>query len=103
MNVVGCRWVYCIKHRSDGSIDRYKACLVAKRFHQQQVVDFSNTFSPVVKPATIRTVLTVAISRGWSLQQLDVKNAFLHSILQEEVHMQQPPGSYAASTCMSSL
>ncbi|CAL2265123.1 unnamed protein product [Prunus armeniaca] len=91
-NTIGCKWVFWIKRTSDGRIEHYKARLVAKCFHQQPGIDYAETFSPVVKPATIRTVLTIAISRGWSLRQLDVKNAFLHGILHEDVYMAQPPG-----------
>ncbi|PRQ57405.1 putative RNA-directed DNA polymerase [Rosa chinensis] len=91
-NTVGCKWVFRVKWKSDGSIERYKARLVAKGFHQQQGIDYDETFSPVIKPATIRTVITLAVSRGWSLRQLDVKNAFLHGILKEDVYMVQPPG-----------
>ena len=81
-----------IKRRVDGSIDRYKACLVAKRFTQQEGIDYLETFSPVVKPATVRLVLTIVVTRGWFIHQLDVHNAFLNVILQEEVYIEQPPG-----------
>jgi hypothetical protein len=90
-NLIDCKWVYRIKKKADGSIDRYKARLVAKDFKQKYGIDYDDTFSPMVKIATIRTVLSISVSRGWSLWQLDVKNAFLHDILEEEVYMKQPP------------
>jgi histone deacetylase 1/2 len=70
--LIDCKWVYKIKRRSDGSIDHYKARLVAKGFKQHYGIDYEDTFSPVVKIATIRLVLSIAVSRGWTLRQLDV-------------------------------
>uniref|UniRef100_A0A2N9HRV5 Reverse transcriptase Ty1/copia-type domain-containing protein n=1 Tax=Fagus sylvatica TaxID=28930 RepID=A0A2N9HRV5_FAGSY len=91
-NVIGCKWVFRVKRTADGSVERNKARLVAKGFHQQSGVDYDETYSPVIKPTTVRTVLSIAISSGWSFRQIDIQNAFLHSNLSEEVFMSQPPG-----------
>ncbi|KAJ3704083.1 hypothetical protein LUZ61_007788 [Rhynchospora tenuis] len=91
-SVIGCKWVYKLKHNSDGSINRHKARLVAKGYNQIEGVDFFETYSPVVRPATIRLLLSLAVSSGWPVKQLDVHNAFLHGELSEEVFMQQPQG-----------
>ncbi|RVW63506.1 Retrovirus-related Pol polyprotein from transposon RE1 [Vitis vinifera] len=90
-NLVGCKWVFRIKRLLDGSIDRYKAKLVAKGFHQRPSVDYHDTFSPVIKPTTIRFVLSLVVSKGWQLRHLDVNNVFLQGHLSEDVYMTQPP------------
>jgi histone deacetylase 1/2 len=92
MNVIGSRWVCKIKRHADGQVTQYKARLVARSFTQQEEIDYLEMFSPVIKPITVRLVLTIAVSYGWNIHQLDVHNAFLNGILQEEVYMAQPPG-----------
>lgn len=90
--VIGCRWVLRVKFDADGSVNRYKARLVAKGFAQKAGQDYEETFSPVVRFDTVRTVLSVAASEGLQLMQFDVKTAFLYGILHEEVYMSQPEG-----------
>jgi hypothetical protein len=91
-NFITDKWVFTHKFLSDGTFDRYKAHWVLWDFTQRPGVDYGEIFSPVVKPATVRTVLTLATSRAWPIQQLDVKNAFLHDTLSEMVFCSQPTG-----------
>lgn len=84
--------MYKIKRKLDGSLDRHKARLVAKGFKQCYGIDYEDSFSPVVKAAIIRVILSIVVSKGWCLRQLNVHNAFLHGYLEEEVYMRQPPG-----------
>nr|GEX48371.1 ribonuclease H-like domain-containing protein [Tanacetum cinerariifolium] len=91
INVVLCMWLFRHKYLADGTLSRYKALLVANGSTQLEGVDVDETFSPVVKPETIRTVLSLATSRHWPVHQLDVKNEFLHGHLSETVYMHQPP------------
>jgi hypothetical protein len=84
--------VYKIKHKAYDTIDHYKARLVAKGFKQRYGIEYEDTFSLVVKIATIRIILSIAVSKNWSLRQLDVQNVFLHSVLEEDVFMKQQPG-----------
>src|SRR3954471_7555900 len=92
---ITCKWVYKIKTRSDGSLERYKARLVARGFQQEHDRDYDETFAPVAHMTTVRTLLAVSSVRQWSISQLDVQNAFLNGELREEVYMQPPQGYYA--------
>jgi Reverse transcriptase (RNA-dependent DNA polymerase) len=91
-NTVGCKWVYSIKHTPEGKVDRFKVRLVAKGYTQTYGVDYEETFAPVAKMNTIRTLISCAVNSRWDLCQLDVKNVFLHRDLKEEVYMEIPPG-----------
>ncbi|CAA7061321.1 unnamed protein product [Microthlaspi erraticum] len=92
MNVLGCRWIFTIKMKPEGELDKLKARLVAKGYDKEEGIDYLETYSPVVRTATIRMILDVATTKGWKLKQLDVSNAFLHGELKEPVFMTQPPG-----------
>jgi hypothetical protein len=91
-NVVTDKWIWTHKRRADCTLERYKACWVLQGFTQRLGVDYDETFSPVVKQATVRMVLSLALTRSWPVHQLDVKNAFLHDALTETVYCCQPAG-----------
>lgn len=88
MNVVSCKWVFRLKYKADGTIERHKARLVAKGFKQQAGIDFHETFSLVIKITTVRLLLSITVSRRWTIRQLDISNAFLHGNLEETVFME---------------
>ena len=89
--VVGCKWIYKIKSRSDGSIERYKTRLVAKDFTQEYGIDYEENFALIASISSVRALLAIAAASKWDLFQIDVKNAFLNRDLSEEVYMQPPP------------
>ena len=92
LNLLGVNGFFSVKLRSDGSLDRYKVHLVALGNKQEYGVDYEETFAPIAKMTMVRTILAIAASQSWRLHQMDVKNAFLHGDLQEEIYMKLPSG-----------
>ncbi|KAI0496003.1 hypothetical protein KFK09_022310 [Dendrobium nobile] len=90
--VLDCKWTFHKKFNSYGNVARFKARLVAQGNQQEYGIDYGETFSPVDKLPTIRVLFTIALSKGWPVQQLDVSNAFLHGQLTDTVYMAQPRG-----------
>ncbi|GKC55403.1 retrovirus-related pol polyprotein from transposon TNT 1-94 [Tanacetum coccineum] len=86
------KWVYKIKFKPNGEVERYKARLVAKGFTQMEGVDYHDTFASVSKLVTVRTLLVIAVKRGWIIHPFNMNNAFLHGDLDEEVYMKIPQG-----------
>lgn len=89
-NFLGCEWVFKSKQREDGSIEHHKTRLVTKGYTQMEGIDYTSTFSLVIKVTTVRTILSLMVSFNWTLQQLDISNAFLNGTLDEVVFMSQP-------------
>lgn len=96
--VISIKWVYKVKTLANGSLDKLKARLVARGFEQFVGIDFNVTFSPVLKASTIRLFFSIAATRNWNVQQLDVNNAFLNGDLEDTIYMAQPVG-FVDSKC----
>jgi len=90
--------VYSIKFRSNGTLDRYKAWLVALGNKQEYGMDYEEIFALVAKMTTVRIIIAIAASQGWPIHQMDVKNAFLHGDLKEDIYMAPPPSLFSSST-----
>jgi len=92
INLLSCKWVYRIEYNSVGSIERQKARLGVRGFNQLVRLDYTETFSPIVKSKTVRIVLTLVVSSAWVICQLNVKNTFFRGDFHEDVCMTQPQG-----------
>ena len=90
--LVSNKWVLVRKYSKEGRLEKYKAHLVAKGYSQIPGMDYTDTFSPVVRLETIRVILALVVSQDWEIQQMDVKGAYLNGTLKEEVYMRQPEG-----------
>jgi hypothetical protein len=89
---ITCKWIYKVKCKANGGVDRYKARLVARGFSQKYGEDYDETFSLVAKMTSVRVVISLAAHHEWKLWQLDVKNAFLYGEIDKDIYMEQPDG-----------
>jgi hypothetical protein len=91
-DVVPSKWLFKIKHVVDGSIEKYKARFVTRGFSQKEGINYEETFTPVAKYTSIRTIIALAAKMKWKLHQMDVKTAFMNGVIEEEVYIEQPQG-----------
>jgi hypothetical protein len=91
-SVVTSKWIYKIKHTTDGSVEKYKARFVARGFSQVEGIDYEETFDPLARYTSIPTIIALVASMGWKLHQMDVKTTFLNGEIEEEVYIEQPKG-----------
>jgi hypothetical protein len=91
-DVVSSRWLFKIKHATDGCIEKYKAIFVAHGFSQKEGIEYKETFVPVARYTSIRTIIALATKMKWKLHQMDVKTTFLNGVIEDEVYIEQPQG-----------
>ena len=91
-SVVTSKWLYKIKHATDGSIEKFKARFVARGFSQKEGIDYKETFALVARYTSIRATMAIAAKMGWKLHQMDIKIAFLNGVKEDEVYVEQPQG-----------
>ena len=91
-SIVGSRWFYKVKYAVDGNIKKFKAKFVAKGYAQKEGIDYEQTFTPVARYTSIRSVISLAVQMGWEIHQMDVKTTFLNGVIEEEVYIEQPEG-----------
>ena len=91
-SIVTSKWIYKIKHVADGSIKKHKARFVAQGFSQKEEIDYEETFAPVARYTSIRSVLALAVVMKWKIQQMDVKTAFMNGVVEEELYVENPLG-----------
>jgi hypothetical protein len=91
-DVVSSKWLFKIKLATDGSIEKYKARFVARGFFQKEGIDYEETFAPVARYTSIRTIIDLAANMKWKLHQMDVKTSFLNGVIEEEVYIEKPQG-----------
>jgi hypothetical protein len=91
-DVVSSKWLFKIKHVVDGSIEKYKARFVAHGFSQKEGIEYEETFTPVARYTSIRTIIALVAKMKWKLHQMDVKTSFLNGVIEEEVYIEQPQG-----------
>jgi hypothetical protein len=91
-DVVSSKWLFKIKHVVDGSIEKYKEIFVARVFSQKEGIDYEETFDPVAKYTSIKTIIALAAKMKWKLHQMDVKTTFLNGVIEEEVYIEKPQG-----------
>ena len=87
-SVVSLKWIYKIKHDVDGSIEKYKARFVARGFSQEEGIDYEETFAPVARYTSIRTIMELASMMKWDLHQMNVKISFLNGMIEEDFYIE---------------